>query len=99
MDHVREYGGTTMRVERRAEMVGLTPATFGRELNRLQTKGMLKLRRTMKGNLIEIFTGNEPEPQRAERIQCPRCATVNCTRHTATTLTTGRISPVYARRI
>lgn len=35
---------------------------------------------------------------RVERIACPRCATVNCARHSASSLTT-RAVPAYLRSV
>lgn len=53
---------------------------------------------------MTILTRKPPERQppnnvvRIERIACPRCATVNCTRHHATTLTTRPVAQHWSGR-
>lgn len=43
-----------------------------------------------------IKTVDSSRAQRIERVACPRCAAVNCTRHSAGTLTT-RAVPAHWR--
>lgn len=101
LNHVRHYGNQIMRLVERAEMVNIPESTFSKMIEGLSARGSIRVHKTTLkgGSRIEIVeAGREREPTFADRERCPRCETVNCQRHTASYLTTGRTSPVYFGR-
>ena len=95
LEHIRQHGATTIRSADRAVMAGLAKSTFDMVIQSFVLTGVIRADRGLHGNKFTIIGPTVATLARDVRASCPRCETVNCQRHTASHLTTGRISPVY----
>lgn len=91
VNYIRSKEGAPFDMEAAAKRMGMNVSRLDRTMYRLSTAKVISSR--IKGGQRFVEAGPPPEPKRAYRVECPRCGIVNCTAHTASRLTNGRVRP------
>lgn len=92
LGYLKANQGMPLNAERAARATSMTASTVHRTIERLIAMRVVASRKKEGKRYVDVLQP-EPEPMRVMRDACPRCQTVNCTRHTASRLTNSRVFP------